>query len=95
VAESGGKYDHRNPSHKMLMSQLGAMSESERQHVHRLADGWQGSTIRSVLENPRYTVFGRWTKHDMTDSRYRVRPETWWVAWGLLTGAERRAVNDR
>lgn len=165
VPELGGKYDARNPSHKMLMSQLGAMSESERQHVqarvraamdaqvvnegrhqggrapygyvtvdggphpnprkavegyrlrvlaldesavevvrrifaeylagrgdraianglnrdgipcpsarrpeqntHRLADGWQGSTVRSILENPRYTgyaVFGRWTKHEM------------------------------
>jgi len=165
VPELGGKYDPRNPSHKMLMSQLGAMSESERQHVqarvraamdaqvvnegrhqggrapygyvvvdggphpnhrkavegyrlrvlalddaaaevvrrifaeyldglgdraianrlnrdgipcpsarrpeqntHRLADGWQGSTVRSILENPRYTgyaVFGRWTKHEM------------------------------
>jgi hypothetical protein len=28
-----GKYDPRNPSHKMLMSVLGGMSESERQHV--------------------------------------------------------------
>ncbi|OLF10473.1 recombinase family protein [Actinophytocola xinjiangensis] len=165
VPELGGKFDPRNPSHKMLMSQLGAMSESERQHVqarvraamdaqvvnegrhqggrapygyvtvdggphpnprkaaegyrmrllaldepaaevvrrifaeylggrgdraianglnrdgipcpsarrpeqntHRLADGWQGSTIRSILENPRYTgyaVFGRWTKHEV------------------------------
>ncbi|HYQ63701.1 recombinase family protein [Actinophytocola sp.] len=164
VPELGGKYDPRNPSHKMLMSQLGAMSESERQHVqarvraamdaqvvnegrqqggrtpygykivdggphpnprkavegyrlrklaldesaaevvrrifaeylsgvgdraianglnrdgvpcpsalrpeqnsHRLADGWQGSTVRSILENPRYTgyaFFGRWTKHE-------------------------------
>jgi recombinase/recombinase-like zinc beta ribbon protein len=37
------------------------------QNTHRLADGWQGSTIRSILENPRYTgyaVFGRWTKHE-------------------------------
>lgn len=33
VPELGGKYDLRNPSHKMLMSQLGAMSESEGQHV--------------------------------------------------------------
>ncbi|HEY0689405.1 MAG TPA: hypothetical protein VGD71_10215 [Kribbella sp.] len=33
VLESGGKVDPRNPSHKMLMSQLAAMSESERQHV--------------------------------------------------------------
>jgi DNA invertase Pin-like site-specific DNA recombinase len=165
VPELGGKFDPRNPSHKMLMSQLGAMSESERQHVqarvraamdaqvvnegrhqggrapygyvtvdggphpnprkaaegyrlrvlvldeaaaevvrrifaeyldglgdraianglnrdgvscpsarrpeqntHRLADGWQGSTVRSILENPRYTgyaVFGRWTKHEV------------------------------
>jgi DNA invertase Pin-like site-specific DNA recombinase len=165
VPELGGKYDPRNPSHKMLMSQLGAMSESERQHVqarvraamdaqvvnegrhqggrapygyvtidggphpnprkaaegyrlrilaldeeaaevvrrifaeylagrgdraianglnrdgipcpsarrpeqntHRLADGWQGSTVRSILENPRYTgyaFFGRWTKHEV------------------------------
>lgn len=164
VPELGGKYDARNPSHKMLMSVLGGMSESERQHVqarvraamdaqvinegrhqggrapygyvvtdggphpnprkaaegyrlrvleieessaevvrrifaeyldgkgdraianglnrdgipcpsarrpdqnrHRLADGWQGSTVRSILDNPRYTgyaFFGRWTKHE-------------------------------
>ena len=164
VPELGGKFDPLNPSHKMLMSVLGGMSESERQHVqarvraamdaqvindgrhqggrapygyvvadggphpnprkaaegyrlrvltvdeesaeivrrifaeyltgkgdraianglnrdgipcpsarrpdqnrHRLADGWQGSTVRAILENPRYTgyaVFGRWTKHE-------------------------------
>ena len=164
VPELGGKFDARHPSHKMLMSVLGGMSESERQHVqarvraamdaqvldegrhqggrapygyvvadagphpnprkaaegyrlrvleideiaaevvrrifaeylqgqgdraiahnlnrddipcpsarrpdqnrHRPADGWQGSAIRSILENPRYTgyaVFGRWTKHE-------------------------------
>jgi hypothetical protein len=37
------------------------------QNRHRLADGWQGSTVRSILENPRYTgyaFFGRWTKHE-------------------------------
>src|SRR5205807_2677769 len=37
------------------------------QNRHRLADGWQGSTVRSILENARYTgyaVFGRWTKHE-------------------------------
>jgi hypothetical protein len=37
------------------------------QNSHRLADGWQGSTVRSILENPRYTgyaVFGRWIKHE-------------------------------
>lgn len=165
VPELGGKFDPRNPSHKMLMSVLGGMSESERQHVqarvraamdaqvinegrhqggrapygylvvdggphsnprkasegyrlrllaidepvaevvrrifaeyldgagdraianglnrdaipcpsalrpeqnrHRLADGWQGSTVRAILENPRYTgyaVFGRWTKQEV------------------------------
>lgn len=35
------------------------------QNRHRRGDGWQGSTVRSILENPRYTgyaVFGRWTK---------------------------------
>ena len=33
------------------------------QNRHRLADGWQGSTVRAILDNPRYTgyaVFGRW-----------------------------------
>ncbi|PWK91836.1 resolvase-like protein [Lentzea atacamensis] len=165
VPELGGKFDSRNPSHKMLMSVLGGMSESERQHVqarvraamdaqvvnegrhqggrapygytvvdagphpnprkaaegyrlrvlaidepsavvvrrifaeyltgemgdraianglnrdgipcpsarrpdqnrHRLADGWQGGTVRAILENPRYTgfaFFGRWTPRD-------------------------------
>ncbi len=164
VPELGGQFDDRNPSHKMLMSVLGGMSESERQHVqarvraamdaqvvnegryqggrppygyvvvdggthpnprkaaegyrlrilsvdeaaapvvqrifgeylggkgdraiaaglnrdgipcpsarrpnqntHRLADGWQGSTVRAILDNPRYTgyaFFGRWTKHE-------------------------------
>ncbi|WP_145735722.1 recombinase family protein [Saccharopolyspora dendranthemae] len=164
VPELGGKFDERNPSHKMLMNVLGGMSESERQHVqarvraamdaqvlnegrhqggrapygykvvdagphpnpsraadgyrlkvlaideevvdvvrrifaeylsgrgdraianglnrdgipcpsarrpeqnrHRLADGWQGSTVRSILENPRYTgyaFFGRWTRQE-------------------------------
>ncbi|MFD0923957.1 hypothetical protein ACFQ16_29785, partial [Saccharopolyspora rosea] len=33
VPELGGKFDPRNPSHKMLMSVLGGMSESERQHI--------------------------------------------------------------
>ena len=33
VPELGGRYDPRNPSHKMLMGILGGMSESERQHV--------------------------------------------------------------
>ncbi|WP_235921288.1 recombinase family protein [Lentzea tibetensis] len=39
----------------------------ERRNRHRLGDGWQGSTVRAILENPRYTgyaFFGRWTKHE-------------------------------
>jgi hypothetical protein len=38
-------------------------AERPDQSPHRLADGWQGSTVRSILDNPRYTgyaVFGRW-----------------------------------
>jgi hypothetical protein len=34
---------------------------------HRLADGWQGSSVRANLDNPRYTgyaCFGQWTKHE-------------------------------
>src|SRR3954451_17558424 len=30
-------------------------------------DGWQGGTVRAILDNPRYTgyaIFGRWTKHE-------------------------------
>ncbi|MQA12471.1 MAG: recombinase family protein [Pseudonocardiaceae bacterium] len=187
VPELGGKFDARNPSHKMLMSVLGGMSESERQHVqarvraamdaqvlnegrhqggrapygyqvvdggphpnprkaaegyrlrvlaidevsaevvrrifaeyldgngdraianglnrdgipcpsarrpdqnrHRLADGWQGSTVRSILENPRYTgyaFFGRWTKHETL-----LDPED--VAAGHVTRF-RRSQTDR
>ncbi|WP_310971676.1 recombinase family protein [Amycolatopsis sp. 505] len=37
------------------------------QNRHRLADGWQGSSVRAILDNPRYTgyaIFGRWTKHE-------------------------------
>lgn len=164
VPELGGKFDSHNPSHKMLMSVLGGMSESERQHIqtrvraamdaqvlndgrhqggrapygyvavdggshpnprkesegyrlrmldvdesaaemvrrifteyltgkgdraianglnrdglpcpsaqrprqnrHRFADGWQGSTVRAILDNPRYTgyaFFGRWSRHE-------------------------------
>lgn len=187
VPELGGRYDPRNPTHKMLMGILGGMSESERQHVqarvraamdvqvvnegrhqggrapygyvvvdggphpnprkaaegyrlrrlalddlaaevvrrifreyldgqgdraiagglnrdgiacpsaarpeqnrHRLADGWQGSTVRAILENPRYTgfaVFGRWTKVDKL-----ADPDD--VAAGHITRFE-RAAPDR
>ncbi|WP_324191883.1 recombinase family protein [Nocardia brasiliensis] len=37
------------------------------QNSHRSGDGWQASTVRAILENPRYTgyaFFGRWTKHE-------------------------------
>jgi DNA invertase Pin-like site-specific DNA recombinase len=127
IPELGSRFDSKNPSHKMLMSVLGGMSESERQHIqarvraamdaqvlnegrhqggrapfgymvvdggchpnprksaegyrlrcpsarrpdqnrHRLADGWQGSTVGAILQNPKYTgyaVFGRWTKAEI------------------------------
>ncbi|WP_084145477.1 recombinase family protein [Amycolatopsis jejuensis] len=187
VPELGGRFDPRNPSHKMLMSVLGGMSESERQHVqarvraamdaqvinegrhqggrapygyvvvdggphpnprkaaegfrlrvlavdeepadivrrifaeylsgngdraiatglnrsgipcpsarrpeqnrHRLADGWQGSTVRAILENPRYTgyaFFGRWARQEML-----LDPED--VAAGNVVRF-RRAAADR
>lgn len=38
------------------------------QNRHRIADGWQASTVRAILENPRYTgyaFFGRWTRQEM------------------------------
>ena len=38
------------------------------QNRHRLADGWQGSTVRWILDNPRYTgyaIFGRWARQEM------------------------------
>jgi DNA invertase Pin-like site-specific DNA recombinase len=38
------------------------------QNPHRLADGWQGSTVWAILQNPRYTgyaVFGRCSKHEV------------------------------
>ncbi len=34
------------------------------QNRHRLADGWQASSVRAILDNPRYTgyaFFGGWT----------------------------------
>lgn len=35
---------------------------------HRVADGWQGATIKSILDNPRYTgyaIFGRCARQEM------------------------------
>ena len=60
------------------------------QNRHRLADGWQGSTVRAILDNPRYTgyaVFGRWTRHEML-----LDPDD--VAAGNVTRF-RRASPDR
>ncbi|WP_132210328.1 recombinase family protein [Kribbella steppae] len=40
-------------------------AHSPGQNPHRRADGWQGSTVRAILENPRYTgfaIYGRWQK---------------------------------
>ena len=60
------------------------------QNRHRLADGWQGSTVRAILENPRYTgyaFFGRWAKHETL-----LDPDD--VAAGHVTGFK-RASSDR
>ncbi|MEV6228104.1 recombinase family protein [Saccharopolyspora shandongensis] len=37
------------------------------QNRHRSGEKWHAGTVRSILENPRYTgyaVFGRWTRHE-------------------------------
>ncbi|MFC9435663.1 recombinase family protein [Nocardia sp. NPDC057030] len=42
-------------------------AHTPRRNRHRSGDGWQASTVRAILENPRYTgyaFFGRWTKHE-------------------------------
>ncbi|WP_433279552.1 recombinase zinc beta ribbon domain-containing protein [Pseudonocardia xinjiangensis] len=60
------------------------------QNRHRLADGWQGSTARSILDNLRYTgfaFFGRWTRKEML-----LDPDD--VAAGHVTRL-RRAAPDR
>ncbi|WP_233620467.1 recombinase family protein [Amycolatopsis sp. WAC 01416] len=36
------------------------------QNRHRLADGWRGSTTRSILENPRYTGYATCSLHPCT-----------------------------
>src|ERR1044072_4029472 len=60
------------------------------QNRHRLADGWQGSTVRAILDNPRYTgfaVFGRWVREEKL-----IDPDD--VAAGNVTRF-RRASADR
>jgi hypothetical protein len=50
------------------------------QNRHRQADGWQGSTVRAILDNPRYTgyaSFGRWTKHETLLDPDDAAPATW------------------
>src|SRR4051812_16604507 len=59
------------------------------QNQHRLADGWQGSAVRVILENPRYTgyaFFGRSKRQEML-----VDPDN--VAAGHVTRF-RRATPD-
>src|SRR4051812_10884774 len=45
VPELGGRFDPHNPSHKMLMSVLGGMSESERQHVQARVRAAMGAQV--------------------------------------------------
>jgi hypothetical protein len=50
------------------------------QNRYRLADGWWGGTVRSILDNPRYTgyaVFGRRTREErLAEPRTTSRPVT-------------------
>ncbi len=42
-------------------------AQHPRQNRHRHADGWQASTVRAIMQNPRYTgyaFFGRWTRQE-------------------------------
>lgn len=47
VPELGSKFDNHNPSHKMIMSVLGGMSESERQHVQARVRASMDSQVRN------------------------------------------------
>jgi hypothetical protein len=50
-------------------------AHSPQQNRHRRGDGWQSSTVRAILENPRYTgfaVYGRWQR-----LRSCLIPRTW------------------
>jgi hypothetical protein len=62
VPELGGKFNPRNPSHKMLMSVLGGMSESERQHVQ--------ARVRAAMDHRLRTRAG--TKGGRAPYGYRV-----------------------
>ncbi|WP_328993662.1 recombinase family protein [Kribbella sp. NBC_01245] len=40
-------------------------AHTPRQNRHRAGDGWQHSTVKAILDNPRYTgyaIYGRWQK---------------------------------
>ncbi|WP_245976401.1 recombinase family protein [Amycolatopsis palatopharyngis] len=52
------------------------------QNRHRLADGWQSSTVRSILENPRYTGYGPSTRCCWT-------PRMWLQATWCASGDRR------
>jgi hypothetical protein len=59
VPELGGRFDARNPSHKMLMSVLGGMSESERQHVQaRVRAAMDAQVVNEGRHQGRRAPFG-------------------------------------
>jgi hypothetical protein len=65
-------------------------AERPDQNRHRLADGWQGSTVRSILDNPRYTgyaVFGRWARHETLLDPAREGEDVGDVGGGVGEGA--------
>lgn len=58
----------RSPSHLNIDGVPCPSAHMPQQNRHRFADGWQGSTVKAILDNPRYTgyaVFGRWHKNEV------------------------------
>ena len=57
---------HKAIAHLLNLERIPCPSaHTPSQNRHRTGDGWQSSTVRAILDNPRYTgfaVYGRWQK---------------------------------
>ncbi|WP_432874775.1 recombinase family protein [Kribbella sp. CA-245084] len=57
---------HKSIAHLLNLEGIPCPSaHTPSQNRHRTGDGWQSSTVRAILDNPRYTgfaVYGRWQK---------------------------------
>ena len=74
VPELGGKFEERNRSHKMLMSVLGGMSESKRQHVQAgSVQGWMPTANATVPSGVPCTEENRCTVMEGTAEASVVR----------------------